>query len=80
MSKKVTIENGRYEVGGGLGSWAESSERGVPVGTVRLIGGVLMSAWIVRGDKWFEAPAVLWTPVDSTRNNPEELRRWEAGL
>jgi len=35
--KKVILDN-KYELGGGLGSWAKSIEKNVKVGDVRVIG------------------------------------------
>ncbi len=80
--KKITIENGRYEVGLGMGNWAESMEKSqVPLGTVRLIGGFLMSAYrCSRDGLFFGKWETWWTPTDEKENSSEALRAWVASL
>lgn len=76
---KKVILNDKYELGGGMGSWAKSYESAtVTVGDVRLIGGVLMSAYMVRSPSFFslKADEVHWTPVDDKYNNFDNLRIW----
>jgi hypothetical protein len=73
-----TLKQGNivYELKGGFGSWAVSREHGIKIGTVRLIGDLLMSAWQVR-DRMFSKPEVLWTPVDKEIcHDAGKLREW----
>lgn len=83
--KKVTIENGRYEIGGGMGCWAKSMETTtINKGDVRLIGGVLMYAYRIRVASFWNfkegRDEVWWTPVDEEFNNSQNLRNWVNNL
>ena len=77
--KKITIEDGRYEVGEGVGAWAKSHES-VERGTVRVIGGKLMEAKYIWSRRWWQEPVICWTPVDDKGNSYEALRAWMASL
>lgn len=79
---KTVILNDKYELGGGMGSWAKSRETvTVNEGDVRLIGGVLMSAYRVTRSPWWKLlgdcrDEVWWTPVDEAFNSFDNLRNW----
>ena len=76
--KKITLEDGRYEIGIGIGAWAKSVEdKSVTHGTVRVIGGILMCAWNIQPVNWpWQDHEVSWHPVDDSKNMPEDLRAW----
>lgn len=74
MSKKITLD-GDYELINGLGAWAVSRERGVKIGTVRMIGKVLMYAWMIH-KSFLGKPKVCWVPTDDVYNIAENLRNW----
>lgn len=69
MGLKTTLDNfyerQSFMYGGG---WI-SRERGVEVGTVRMINGILSQAWLVRDVGMFRRPEVLWKNVE-----PGEIR------
>jgi len=78
---KITIQDGKYEIGAGMGCWAKSFETvTVTKGDVRLIGGILMSAYRVEIPSIWNfkegRDQVWWTPVDEKFNTPEDLRNW----
>lgn len=75
--KKTTLklDGVEYELSTYCGAWAKSRER-VPVGTVRVIGGMLMYAWTRHDRGLFRSPEVLWSPVDRAQNTPEEACKW----
>ena len=83
---RIIIENGKYEIGDGLGCWAKSSEVvTVTEGDVRLIGGILMFAYHVERSPWYKITGdcrdvVNWTPVDNTFNTYENLRSWKRAI
>lgn len=65
-----TILDGFYErqsfmYGGG---WV-SHERGVKIGDVRVINGILSKAWCIHWRRWPRKPEVLWSNVA-----PKEIR------
>lgn len=76
------ILDDKYELGGGMGSWAKSKETvTVTKGDVRTIGGILMYAYTVYSVPWYKFTGdcrhvVNWCPVDELLNNPENLRKW----
>jgi len=80
--KKITLEDGYYEIGGDLGSWAQSFESDhCKKGDVRLIGGVLMKATYAYRRQWpWRGFKICWTPVDDSKNSSESLREWIRGL
>lgn len=77
MAKKVYL--GKYTLGGGMGSWAKSYERGVEKGEVRVIGGVLMYAYSIyfRG---LLPKEINWVPVDDKSNSWEQMSKWITNL
>lgn len=80
MSKKkiiLTVGDLTYELSTFTGAWAKSRENDIPIGTVRVIHGVLMYAWTVHG-KVFGKDEVLWSPVDKEFNNHENAVKWIA--
>ncbi len=75
MSKTITIEDGRYEVGFGIGAWAKSKEKKtVQKGDVRVIAKVLMHAWSIQN--CYGKNNVWWVPVYENENSPDDLRKW----
>ena len=60
MGQKIFYNE--YELGNGAGCWAKSRED-VPLGTVRMIKGVLMSAWHISPKRW-RPNEIWWTPID----------------
>ncbi len=77
MSKKVILDN-KYELGGGLGSWAKSRESvTINKGDVRVIGGILMYAYSIYRTNSFSiiGDEVNWCPVD-TKLGFDDLRDW----
>ena len=80
MSKKVTLDNDKYILGGGMGSWAKSYESAtINKGDVRLIGRVLMYAYTIY-NSWKDGQEVTWCPVDEKFNTPDNLRNWMNNL
>jgi hypothetical protein len=73
--RKEVILNQTYILGGGMGSWAKSRERGVKRGDARVIGGILMFAYSIY-PKLFSPDEVNWTPVEESKNTPQMLREW----
>lgn len=68
-----------------MGAWAVSQEPyGFEKGTVRVIGGVLMSAWNIYPGGWsrfFNRPVrACWAPVDDARNSRQAMAEWRAKL
>lgn len=79
MSKKVTLDNDKYILGGGMESWAKSYEsQPVQKGDVRLIGGILMYAYTTHIG-WFTIE-INWCPVDEKFNTFDNLRNWMNNL
>lgn len=78
--KKILYTQGdiTYEVGIGLGSWALSEEK-VPIGTTRVIGGILMYAYTVYTYYIF-SHSTNWVPIDKDTNEFEKLRSWRNNL
>lgn len=79
MSKKIMLDD-KYELGGGLGSWAKSREAAtINIGDVRVIGGILMYAYIIKEASPFNfkegRDEVCWTPVDN-KLGFDDLREW----
>lgn len=76
-NKKVVLTQGEvdYELGGGLGCWARSTEeRRLDVGDTRVINGILMSVYKAKY-KFFDSE-YTWTPVDEKYNSFENLTLW----
>lgn len=75
---RIIFDDGRYEVGVGLGQWAVSIERRKPViGEVRIVGDVLMYAFSARrAPTFFERWEISWVPVDQKLNSFEDLAKW----
>ena len=63
-----------YTLGTGIGCWASSMED-IPLGTTRVIKGVLMHTW-KEYKRWW-GKEVWWCPVDEKFNTYENLREWE---
>lgn len=82
--KKITIEDGKYEVGLGMGAWLKSQEYGVVKGDVRFISGILFKAYnVIPRTKFlvFDLPSeIWWTPVDEKFNTHANLREWAGKL
>ena len=81
MSIKRILDK-KYTLGGGLGSWAKSFEhhQDISKGDVRLIGGILMSAYSIYPAKWFwKSDEVNWTPIDDDLNY-KDLYKWMGDL
>lgn len=76
---RLTIEDGRYEMGGGYGCWALSRDKNVARGDVRVIAGVLMKVYTIRKRR-FTAPYVRWIPVDEEYNNYDNLKKFRASI
>lgn len=78
--KKVILDD-KYELGGGLGSWAKSLETiTVTKGDVRLIGGLLMYAYTIVPASFFNfkegRDVVNWVPIDYEFNTFDNLHKW----
>lgn len=78
---KIMIENEKYELGTGMGCWAKSFEAVfVTKGDVRLIGGLLMSAYRIETMSFWNfiegRYEVWWTPITDSFNTPENLKNW----
>ena len=82
MSKKIILDN-KYELGGGMGSWAKSYEYDVKLGDVRVIGGKLMYAYSIY-NRYFVfiilTPKINWCPVDETLKFDVDMKKWIASL
>lgn len=59
---RFKVDDREYYWGGGFGDVFRSFERGVAPGDVRVIGGVLFTAYRVSrlGRHWWNAPQVCW--------------------
>lgn len=80
MIEFKTVIFGRYVLGGGLGSWAKSFERGVKRGEMRCIGGIAMYAYTIY-PRWFRAPEVNWCPIDRELcHDFDKLKVWMTSL
>jgi hypothetical protein len=81
--KKVILD-GKYELGGGAGSWAKSREtKTVTQGDTRVIGGILMYAYSIYPAPWysFKKTKVNWTPVDpDIAHDFQKLQKWMANV
>lgn len=77
MSGKEIILDGKYYLGGGLGSWAKSFENGVKKGDVRFIGEIVMYAYTVYRRGWFKPDEVNWSPCDREQcHDFSKLEQW----
>lgn len=81
-SKRILFDNDRYEVGLGMGQWAKSVEsKPVDLGSVRVVGGVLMYAYSQHKFGFgFGSWEISWVPVDDKANTPNGMRVWVASL
>ncbi len=71
MNDTVIVFDKKYTWGGNLGSWFKSSERGVSVGTVRLIRGRLFHVWLSYSIPFTRRRELCWVPVDEFRLGDE---------
>jgi len=85
--KKVILTQGDiiYELGIGLGNWAKSLETvTINQGDVRLIGGILMYAYIIKEASFFNLTdgrtQVTWAPVDENFNTFDNQTKWKNSL
>lgn len=73
---KKIILNEMYEIGGGIGAWAISQERGIKLGDCRVIGEILMHASTIYKRGFFKTE-IWWTPVDRALcHDYDKLREW----
>jgi len=81
--KKIILDD-KYEIGSGIGCWAESRETvTVTKGDVRFIGGILMKAYLITETSFFARDGrdiVWWTPCDEKFNDYNNLRKWTKNL